>query len=407
MRKYDVAVIGGCAAGMVAAINAKRKNPKLNIAVIEKFPRLGKKILATGNGRCNLTNLNATSEDYSNPSFVKPVFNVFPPEKVVAFFESSGLLTYSDSEGRVYPRSNMAASVLDALRFEIDGLGIDVVCDTAVTDIKKHKSGFVVNGSIECRRLLIATGGKASPSQGSDGSGYALAESLGHTVTNLYPSLVPLTVNANVKALKGVRARNVRLTLKNSRELKVTCGELLFTDNGISGIAAMELAAEAERSVRTVKHNTFTSIDFLPDMEEKELVEYLLKFKKIKGYCSVDMLFAGVLPKVIGVEICKVAKLYKQDKTISHLTRDEIISAAKKAKNFELEISGTKGFANAQVTSGGVDVKEINPETMESKLCKGLYFAGELIDVDAGCGGYNLQWAFASGLLAGEKISVG
>ncbi len=407
MKKYDAVVIGGCAAGMVAAIIAKRKNPQLNIAIIEKLPRLGKKILATGNGRCNLTNLNATSADYTNPQFVKTVFGKFSPEKVVEFFESTGLLTYSDSEGRVYPRSNMAASVLDALRFEIEALGIDVICDTAVTDIKKTKSGFAVNNSTECRRLLLATGGKASPSQGSDGSGYVLAKSLGHSVTELYPSLVPLTVNGNVKALKGVRARNVRLTLKNSRELKTTCGELLFTDNGISGIAAMELAAEAERSVESVKQKTFTFVDFLPDMKEKELVDYLFKIKNIKGMCSVDMLFAGVLPKAIGIEICKAEKLYKQDKTISRLSRENIIALAKKAKNYELEISGTKGFANAQVTSGGVAVHEINSETMESKLCKGLYFAGELIDVDAGCGGYNLQWAFASGLLAGEKISVG
>ncbi len=407
MKKYDAAVIGGCAAGMVAAIAAKRKNPKLNIVIAEKLPRLGKKILATGNGRCNLTNLNAKSEDYANSPFVDVVFAKFPPEKVIAFFESMGLLTYSDSEGRVYPRSNMAASVLDALRFEIDALGIDVICDTAVTDVKKSKSGFILNNSIECRRLLVATGGKASPSQGSDGSGYNLAESLGHSVTKLYPALVPLTVNGNVKALKGVRARNVKLTLKNSRVLKTTCGELLFTDNGISGIAAMELAAEAEKSISSVKQKTFTSIDFLPDLQENELINYLLKIKNIKGSNSMDMLFAGVLPKAIGVEICKASKLYKQDKTISQLNRNEIASVAKKAKCFELEISGTKGFANAQVTSGGVSVNEINPSTMESKLCNGLYFAGELIDVDADCGGYNLQWAFASGLLAGENISVG
>lgn len=407
MKKYDAAVIGGCAAGMVAAITAKRKNPKLNIVVVEKLPRLGKKILATGNGRCNLTNLNAKSEDYANSAFVEAVFAKFPPEKVIDFFESMGLLTYSDSEGRVYPRSNMAASVLDALRFEIDGLGIDVICDTAVTDIKKSKSGFIINNSIECNRLLMATGGKASPSQGSDGSGYNLAEKLGHSVTKLYPSLVPLTVKDNVKALKGIRARNVKLTLKNHRILKTTCGELLFTDNGISGIAAMELAAEAEKSISDVKSNAFTYIDFLPELQEKELVDYLIKISNIKGRNTVDMLFSGVLPKTIGIEICKAEKLYKQDKKISQLNRNDIVSAARKAKCFELEISGTKGFANAQVTSGGVSVNEINPLTMESKLCKGLFFAGELIDVDADCGGYNLQWAFASGMLAGKNISVG
>lgn len=404
MKKYDVAVVGGCAAGITAAIAAKRQNPELNIAIIEKLPRIGKKILATGNGRCNLTNLNAVCTDYKNSEFVSRVFEKYPPVKVVEFFESMGLLTYSDSEGRVYPRSNMAASVLDALRYEVEGLGIDVICDTAVSQIAKKNSGFVINGEIECRKVLLASGGKASPSQGSDGSGYALAKQLGHSVTKLYPSLVPLTVSGNVKALKGVRARNVKLTLENGKFLKETTGELLFTDNGISGITAMELAAAAEESILSVKAKTFTHIDFLPDMAEKELIDYLLKVKDIKGYCSIDMLFAGVIPKVIGIEICKAVKLYKQDKPISQLSYRDIACMAAKAKDFELEITGTKGFANAQVTSGGVPVSEIDAETMESKLCKGLYFAGEITDVDAGCGGYNLQWAFASGLLAGENF---
>ena len=404
MRKYDAAVIGGCASGMAAAINAKRLNPKLNIVIIEKLPRIGKKILATGNGRCNLTNIGATASDYKNSAFVEKVLAKYTPENVIGFFESMGLLMYSDSEGRVYPRSNMATSVLDALRCELDGLGIDVICDMPVTQIKKQNGGFEINGELFSRKLIIATGGKASPSQGSDGSGYALAKQLGHTVTKLYPSLVPLTVKENVKPLKGVRARNVELTLKSERIIRKTKGELLFTDNGISGIAAMELASAAEEMLGDVKLKSFTSVDFVPDMSATELVDYLLKFKDIKGYCSADMLFSGILPKTIGIEICKVLSLYKQDKKISQFNRRELVALAQKAKNYELEITGTKGFANAQVTSGGISVKEIEPQTMESKLCKGLFFVGEIIDVDAPCGGYNLQWAFASGLLAGENI---
>ncbi|MBO5859499.1 MAG: NAD(P)/FAD-dependent oxidoreductase [Clostridia bacterium] len=404
MRKYNAAVVGGCAAGMTAAINAKRLNPELNIVIIEKLPRIGKKILATGNGRCNMTNLSAVASDYKNADFVEKVFEKYPPEKVVDFFESTGLLTYADSESRVYPRSNMAASVLDSLRFEIEGLGIDVICDMPVSEITKKNGGFEINREILCEKLIIATGGKSSPSQGSDGSGYSLAKQLGHSVTKLYPSLVPLTVKENVKPLKGVRARNVELTLKTDREIKKTKGELLFTDGGISGIAAMELAAAAEELLERVKQKTFTSIDFLPDMNLTQLIDYMLKLKDIKGYCSIDMLFSGILPKSLGIEICKACSLYKQEKKIARLNRREIINLAEKAKSFELEITGTKGFANAQVTSGGVSIEEINPETMESVICKGLYFAGEIIDVDAPCGGYNLQWAFASGLLAGENI---
>lgn len=404
MKKYDVAVVGGCAAGLTAAISAKRKNPQLNIVIIEKLPRIGKKILATGNGRCNLTNINAVASDYCNPDFVSDVFEKYPPQKVIGFFESMGLLTFADSEGRVYPRSNMASSVLDTLRFELEKTGVDIICDTPVSQIRKINGGFEINGNVFCKRAVISTGGKASPSQGSDGSGYLLAKQLGHSVTPLYPALVPLTVRNNVRPLKGVRARNVSLTLTDGKMLKKTNGELLFTDNGISGIAAMELAAQTEKFLLCAKGKTFTDINFLPDMSVEELTEYLFKIKNIKGNCDIDMLFSGVLPKAIGTEICKAVSLYKNERTLSQLSREEIVSAAQKAKCFRLEVTGTKGFENAQVTSGGIPVSEISSETMESVLCKGLYFAGEIIDVDADCGGFNLQWAFASGLLAGENI---
>lgn len=404
MKKYDVAVVGGCAAGITAAISAKRKNPQLNIVIIEKLPRIGKKILATGNGRCNLTNINASASDYNDPDFVSGVFEKYPPQKVIGFFESMGLLTFADSEGRVYPRSNMASSVLDTFRFELEKTGVDIICDTPVSQIRKINGGFEINGNIFCKRAVISTGGKASPSQGSDGSGYLLAKQLGHSVTPLYPALVPLTVRNNVRPLKGVRARNVSLTLTDGKMLKKTNGEILFTDNGISGIAAMELAAQTEKSLSGAKGKTFIDIDFLPDMSVEELTEYLFKIKNIKGNCDIDMLFSGVLPKAIGTEICKAVSLYKNERTLSRLGREEIASAAQKAKCFRLEVTGTKGFSNAQVTSGGIPVSEISSETMESVLCKGLYFAGEIIDVDADCGGFNLQWAFASGLLAGENI---
>ena len=170
MKRFDFIVIGGCAAGLVAAINAKRLHPELNVAVVEKNLRIGKKILATGNGRCNLTNVNALSHNYKNKEFASFAMNQYPPEKVISFFESLGLLTYSDDEGRVYPRSNTASSVLDALRFEIEKLGVDVICDTAVESIVKRNGEFFVNDAFVAPKILLATGGKASPSQGSDGS---------------------------------------------------------------------------------------------------------------------------------------------------------------------------------------------------------------------------------------------
>lgn len=403
MRNFDVIVAGGSASGLAAAIGAKRLNPKLNIAVIEKLPRVGKKILVTGNGKCNLTNFDALSHEYENFEFAKIALQKYPPKKIVDFFASMGLLCYADSEKRVYPRSNMAASVLDALRFEAERLGVEMITDKEVTKTEKKNGRFIVNGSFVSKKLVVACGGKASPSQGSDGSGYALAKSFGHSITALYPALVPLTVADDItKSVKGMRARNVLLTLENGKILQQSRGEILFTDNGLSGIAAMELAARACKSLENAKRKTFTHIDFVPDMTVDEIVAYLQEVKKINANRALDYILSGLLPKSIGIAICKACKLYKFDTTIGNLKRNDLVALAEKLKDFVLEVKGTKGFTNAQITSGGVRVSEINPETMESKLCKDLYFAGEIIDVHGGCGGFNLQWAWASGLLAGE-----
>ena len=403
MKSYNLAVIGGCSAGLVAAINAKRIYPELKVAVIEKIPRVGKKLLATGNGKCNITNLYAVDHGYVNKEFADFAINSYPPEKITDFFASLGLLTYSDSCGRVYPESNVAASVVDALRFEIERLKIDVLCDTAVTEIKKSGKGFCINGNIICEKLIVAAGGKSSAPQGSDGSGFLLAEKLGHTLTETVPALVPLTAKVEItKSLKGVRVRNVELTLEGEKTIAKTQGEILFTEYGLSGIAAMELAAPAQKYINSVKRNPFTMIDFLPEMAYNDLFDYLKNLNKIKGFCKIENLLTGILPKAVGIAICKACSLYNADKTISELADRELRSIAEKTKNFPLEITGTRGFLNAQVTSGGIKTEEINGKTMESKICKNLYFAGEIIDVDGGCGGFNLQWAWASGMLAGE-----
>ncbi len=403
MKNYDLAIIGGCSAGLAAAINAKRLYPQKKIVIIEKLPRIGKKLLATGNGKCNITNLQANSHSYVNKNFAEFAMESYPPEKIIEFFSSLGLLTYADSCGRVYPESNMAASVVDALRFEIERLDIDVFCDTPVTEIKKSKGEFFINNEFCSEKVIICAGGKSSAPQGSDGSGYILAKSLGHSITKTVPALVPLCASPEItKPLKGVRARNVNLTLIGKEILAKTSGEILFTEYGLSGIAAMELAAYAQKYIDSVKGNPFTYIDFLPEMSYDRLVDYLKSLNNIKGFCSLDNVMTGILPKALGIAICKACKLYKQDRLISSLNEREIRQIAEKTKKFPLEVTGTRGFLNSQVTSGGIKTEEINEKTMESRLCKNLYFAGEIIDVDGACGGFNLQWAWASGMLAGE-----
>lgn len=403
MKNYDLIVVGGCSSGIAAAINAKRLYPEMKIVVLEKNPRIGKKLLATGNGKCNITNLYATEHDYVGKGFASYAMYEYSPEKIVDFFEGLGLICYADSCGRVYPESNMAASVVDSLRFELESLKVDVVCDTPVTEIKKNGGGFTVNGEYGCKKIIVAVGGKSSPSQGSDGSGYELAKKFGHEITRPVPALVPLCGSAEItKAMKGMRVREVALTLKGDKIIKKTQGEILFTDYGLSGIAAMELAAPAQKYIDSVKQNPFTCIDFMPKMTYNDMVDYLQNLSNIKGFCNIDNLLTGFLPKAVGIAICKASNLYKSEKKISELTAKEIKQIAEKIKNFPLEITGTKGFVNSQVTSGGIKTDEIDPETMQSKKCRGLYFAGEIIDVDGGCGGFNLQWAWASGMLAGE-----
>ncbi|MBQ4626830.1 MAG: NAD(P)/FAD-dependent oxidoreductase [Clostridia bacterium] len=403
MKNYDLIIIGGCASGLAAAINCKRLYPQKRIVILEKLSRIGKKILATGNGKCNLTNLEACSHAYRNKVFADFALNRYNPQKVIGFFESMGLICYADSCGRVYPESNTASSVLDALRFEAEKLEIEIKCDFPVSDIRKENGRFVVNGELCGEKIILATGGKASPSQGSDGSGYPLAKRLGHSLTSIHPALVPLTVSGEItKSLKGIRARDVELTLENGEVLRKSRGEILFTENGLSGIAAMELAADSEISINDVKKNTFTHIDFLPQYSENEVLNYLKKLCIIKNNMPLEHFLSGVLPKQLGIIICKASGVYKSERKAGSLTDGELKTISKAIKDFSLKVTGTKGFLNAQVTCGGVPVHEIDPETMQSKKCSGLYIAGEIADVDGACGGFNLQWAWASGMLAGE-----
>ncbi len=400
MEKYDLTVIGAGASGLTAALSAKRNHPGIKIALFEQLPKAGKKILATGNGRCNLTNLNAAPPDYNNSSFASGALTQYPPEKVIGFFESIGLMTYADDEGRVYPRSNNASSVLDALRYSVDNSDIHLFTDCKINSIRKESNGFILNESFFANKCIIASGGKSSPVQGSDGSGYLLARSLGHSVTPLFPSLTPLNVSQNeIKTLKGIRAVNVRLRLLCETGEFESCGEILFTQTGISGIAAMELAAAANKSIFNGV-NPRLIIDFLPEISENTLTEITERLLSADNR-PADSLLTGLLPKAVGISVLKKSGFYSIESIKSDL-KTASAAISKTIKNCTFEISGTKGFNDSQVTSGGINTDEINPETLQSRLMNNLYFSGEIIDIDSRCGGYNLQWAFASGLLAGE-----
>ena len=402
MKKYDVCIIGAGASGLAAAISCKRNNPDFSVVLVEGLPRVGKKILVTGNGRCNITNLNAVCHEYKNRDFALDALEKYNPSTVIDFFKSLGLFTYTDEDERVYPRSNSAASVLDALRLAVSSSGVDIICDHKVSSVNEKNGSFTIDNEIECLRLIIACGGRSSSVHGSDGSGYKLASQLGHSVTKTYPSLVPLNVNPEkVRALKGVRCVNVKLEINDDYDEEESFGEVLFTENGVSGIAAMELASFAEKSLAK-GNDPVLSINFLPEYEYDNLCRTIENLVDVNKGRSLDNLLTGLVPKSVGIAVLKNASVYYGDAVVEEMSSGMIESVAESLESFNLKVMGTKGFSNSQVTSGGIPVAEIDGQTMKSKLVDNLYFCGEIIDVDGRCGGYNLQWAFASGLLAGE-----
>lgn len=395
---YDIVVIGGGASGMAAAISAKKTCAELSVLIIEALPKVGKKILATGNGRCNLTNMSAVSRSY-NTKAVSSVINRYPPEKIVEFFSSVGLECVTDSESRVYPMSNTATSVLDALRFEVDNSGVEVLTDTKVSSICKKGDLFEINGRILCKKVIISTGGKSSSAQGSDGSGYPLLKSFGHNITALYPGLVQLTVKENLKMLKGIRVKaEVSLKLKNGKELNRSEGEVLFADYGLSGIAVMDVS----RSVRD--NNCKCVLNILPELKKEDVFTFISRAVKRNSSQLLEDALCGIVPRKVGYLIIKNSGL-KQDVTLRELRKYDIETVAQNLKVCEFTVTGTKGFESAQITVGGIDTAEFDMSTLESKKVRGLYCTGELLNVDAPCGGFNLQWAWASGIVAGDSAA--
>ncbi|MCM1545036.1 MAG: NAD(P)/FAD-dependent oxidoreductase [Ruminococcus sp.] len=403
-----VAIIGGGASGLACAIEAmreaKRQNKRISVTVFETNERVGKKILATGNGRCNMTNLSPGFDAYfSKNNFVHPALEKFTPQKNIEFFNSLGLYTRTDSEGRVYPLSNQAASVLDALRFECERLGVTFQCGETVNSIAKAHGAYTINKQ-NFDKVVLACGGKAGVKQHN---GFELLKMLGHSVTAASPSLVKLTTsNPAAKQLKGIRAAVSMTLFIDSRQVACESGELLFGDNVLSGIAAMQLSAYVTRHFQKSKVHPVVAIDFVPSMNHNQLLGALSGIHSRQSKSKCENLLSGLMPKRIGAVIIKAAGL-STERAIGELSDANLKKIATLCKKFDFEVDGTKGFADAQVTAGGASTNEFDCKTMESKKCKGLFCCGELLDVDALCGGFNLQWAWSSGRLCGKSIVSG
>ena len=401
----QVCIIGGGASGLVAAISAARLGA--SVTILEQMDRVGKKILATGNGRCNLTNKNVTIEQFhgKNPKFIYGAFGQFSVEQTLNFFEMLGI-THKIEEEKVYPFSDQASSVLDVLRYEVNQLGIKEICGAQVIEIIPMKTKFELHLKEEkilyADKVILATGGKASPQLGSNGSGFALAEKLGHTVITPFPALVQLHLKSPfLKRLKGVKFKGEAGIYKHEQCLRKEKGEILFTDYGISGPPILQLSRLASQALHQgetpwIKLNLFPQISY----EEMDL---LLQTRW--GYepeKPLDFSLVGLINKRLIPVILSEAGITQLQKPCGQVTNKERKKLLKILTNWALPIVGTQSWSQAQVTAGGVHTKEIDPKTMESKIIPNLYFAGEIMDIDGDCGGFNLQWAWSSGYIAGK-----
>ena len=407
MEQKKLSVIGGGASGMAAAAEAARTalrmGESIKIVIYEKLPKIGKKILATGNGRCNIMNADADVNMYcGNRKAVRRVFEKYDPESNMLFFKKMGVYLTEEEDGRLYPMSLQASSVLDALRFELENLKVETVCDTKIKSAERKGSGFLLNGSIYTDALIVAGGGKSSPVHGSDGSCFEILNSLGIRIKPVFPSLTGITLKKKNKFLKGVRAKGEILIVENGKVVSSSRGELQYTDYGISGIPAMEVSrAVSEHFALNKKGKIIMTVNSLPDFSPEEIFDYILARKKENPGLLCEDLLSGVMPKKLGISKIQSAQINPSEKTGS-LTKNQIAVITEIINSDIFEISGVLGFENSQVTAGGADLSLFDIDTLEAKNIKGLFACGEVLDVDGRCGGYNLGWAWSSGRLAGS-----
>lgn len=410
MAKVKVGIIGGGAAGMMAAITAAREGAV--VTLLEGGERVGKKILATGNGKCNLGNLNLSEQDYCGASkeWIAECLGRFDCDETIRFFRGIGLMI-KEKNGYLYPLSEQAASVLDVLRTELRTSGVEVITEAKVNSVTKTECGDFLVGAGEQTwqfdRVILACGSKAAPKTGSDGSGYKLAKRLGHDVIPTVPALVQLRCREDyLKEVAGVRA-DAQITVQDTADGEAITerGELQLTDYCISGIPVFQLSRKINYLLRDMGKNgqVTVSIDLLPDVTAEEFAQLCTVRKLLQNDRTVEEFFTGMFNKKLMLLFMKLANL-KRDMPVSNVEDWQLQAVFDLCKDWRLHVIGSNPYDNAQVCAGGVDTAQVGIN-MESALIPGLFFAGELLDVDGRCGGYNLQWAWTSGYLAGFNAS--
>lgn len=405
MKKNRVVIVGGGASGLMAAIQAARAGAE--VTILEHNDRVGKKILSTGNGKCNLTNLHMSEDCYrgADPRFIRTVLNHFSQQDAIDFFEELGIYP-KVKNGYVYPRSEQASSVLDVLRLEADHQGVKTETGIHVEKIRPLKKGGLLavesgDRRWEAEAVVLAAGSSAAPSSGSDGSGYELAKNLGHTIIRPLPALVQLRSDKNpvFRQLAGIRTEALVSLTVQEKLLASDRGELQLTDYGISGIPVFQVSRYASRALADGK-KVMAIVDFWPDLLEPQVEELLKKRCRNRPDKKAEDFLTGLFPKKLAQVLLKQAQI-PLTASVGRMREEQLLDLSRQIKNFAVPITAVNPFANAQVCCGGVAASEIDPDTMESAICRGLYFAGEIMDVDGICGGYNLQWAWSTGAIAG------
>ncbi len=399
MERIKIAIIGGGASGLFLA-TALQQNEKT--VLFERGDRVGRKLSATGNGQGNITNLAALETEYfsvkGQNALTKEVLNAAGVEDLYASFQTLGVLLSADERGRVYPASRQASALTDALRFCVAQKGLDVRLSTRIYDMEKTDGGFIIYAeegaenhkkSFFAEKVVLCVGGKAAKNFGSDGNGYALAKKMGHSLTALYPSLVQLKTDvAHTKTLKGIRVNDGGLTAILSDGTRHSLrGDVIFTDYGVSGDAVFRMSAFIADKISAGVRLT---VDFLPDITEEEIFHTLQRKRAAFPELAETELLFGIVNNQIGRAVLKRAK-------------GNLREAARLVKGFDLTVSGSLGFDYAQVTKGGIPLSEVT-ENLESRFANGLYFAGEILDVDGQCGGFNLQWAYSSAMRVARAL---
>lgn len=408
--KRRVIVIGGGAAGIIAAISAGKQGA--DVKLLERNPRIGKKILATGNGRCNFTNINADLSCYhgSNPKFAYSALAKFGVDETIGFFKKLGIVAKVEDQGKVFPLSDQASSILDVLRYELKKVGVREICGAYVKKIKKERDEFLVeveDGSIfRADRVVVATGGKAMPSTGSDGNGFELAKKLGHTITPVFPALVQLKLEGGFfRQIQGVKLVGTARILEGHREVARDRGDILFADYGVSGPPILQISRKAGELLQEGKEVTL-KLTVLDTFSKEELRDLLVERFTNAPEKTVEFSLVGLVNKRLIPVLLEETGIREGRSTAGSISAEEVERIARILTDWRFRVRDTRSWPSAQVTAGGVETREIDPGAMESKVVKGLYFAGEVLDIDGRCGGFNLQWAWSSGFIAGENSAL-